>query len=145
IVDHVLKSNPANHSVRALIVYPMNALINSQLKALEDFKRNWPDCPVTFARYTSQDRGKDRDRLVTDPPHILLTNYVMLEYMLIRPTDCSLLHQATRALKFLAVDELHVYRGRQGADVAMLMRRVRQRAGMANLLCIGTSATLATG
>src|SRR5262249_6794331 len=107
--------------------------------------RNWPDCPVTFARYTSQDRGKDRDRILTDPPHILLTNYVMLEYMLIRPTDCSLLHQATRALKFLAVDELHVYRGRQGADVAMLMRRVRQRAGMANLLCIGTSATLATG
>jgi ATP-dependent helicase YprA (DUF1998 family) len=69
----------------------------------------------------------------------------MLEYMLIRPTDRSLLHQATRALKFLAVDELHVYRGRQGADVAMLMRRVRQRAGRDDLLCVGTSATLATG
>src|SRR5215471_998700 len=69
----------------------------------------------------------------------------MLEYMLIRPTDRSLLHQATRALKFLAVDELHVYRGRQGADVAMLIRRVRQRAGRDDLLCIGTSATLATG
>ena len=68
----------------------------------------------------------------------------MLEYVLIRPTDRSLLHQATRALKFLAVDELHVYRGRQGADVAMLMRRVRQRAGRDDLLCIGTSATLAT-
>lgn len=146
IVDHVLKNKPAEHSVRALIVYPMNALINSQLKALEDFKkRNWPDCPVTFARYTGQDRGKERDRILTDPPHILLTNYVMLEYMLIRPTDRSLLHQATRALKFLAVDELHVYRGRQGADVATLMRRVRQRAGRADLLCIGTSATLATG
>lgn len=145
IIDHVLKNKPADHSVRALIVYPMNALINSQLKALEDFKRNWPQCPVTFARYTGQDRGKERDRILTDPPHILLTNYVMLEYMLIRPTDRSLLHQATRALKFLAVDELHVYRGRQGADVAMLMRRVRQRAGRADLLCIGTSATLATG
>jgi superfamily II DNA/RNA helicase len=145
IVDHVLKNNPADHSVRALIVYPTNALINSQLKALQDFKKNWPDCPVTFSRYTGQDRGKDRDRILTDPPHILLTNYVMLEYMLIRPTDRSLLHQATRALKFLAVDELHVYRGRQGADVAMLMRRVKQRAGRGDLLCIGTSATLATG
>jgi ATP-dependent helicase YprA (DUF1998 family) len=144
IVDHVLKNNPADHSVRALVVYPTNALINSQLKALQDFKKNWPDCPVTFSRYTGQDRGKDRDRILTDPPHILLTNYVMLEYMLIRPTDRSLLHQATRALKFLAVDELHVYRGRQGADVAMLMRRVRQRAGRDDLLCIGTSATLAT-
>jgi superfamily II DNA/RNA helicase len=145
IVDHVLKNNPADHSVRALIVYPTNALINSQLKALQDFKKNWPDCPVTFSRYTGQDRGKDRDRILTDPPHILLTNYVMLEYMLIRPTDRSLLHQATRALKFLVVDELHVYRGRQGADVAMLMRRVRQRAGRDDLLCISTSATLATG
>ncbi|PWT84235.1 MAG: DEAD/DEAH box helicase, partial [Acidobacteria bacterium] len=145
IVDHVLKNNPADHSVRALVVYPTNALINSQLKALQDFKKNWPDCPVTFSRYTGQDRGKDRDRILTDPPHILLTNYVMLEYMLIRPTDRSLLHQAIRALKFLAVDELHVYRGRQGADVGMLMRRVRQRAGRDDLLCIGTSATLATG
>jgi len=145
IVDHVLKNNPADHSVRALIVYPTNALINSQLKALQDFKKNWPQCPVTFGRYTGQDRGADRDRLLTDPPHILLTNYVMLEYMLIRPTDRSLLYQATRALKFLVVDELHVYRGRQGADVSMLMRRVRQRAGRHDLLCIGTSATLATG
>jgi ATP-dependent helicase YprA (DUF1998 family) len=145
IVDHVLKSNPTDHSVRALIIYPTNALINSQLKALQDFKKNWPDCPLTFSRYTGQDRGKERDRILTDPPHVLLTNYVMLEYMLIRPTDRSLLHQATRALKFLAVDELHVYRGRQGADVSMLMRRVRQRVGRDDLLCIGTSATLATG
>ena len=144
IVDHVLRNNPADHSVRAIIVYPMNALINSQLAALEAFKRNWPDCPLTFARYTGQDREEARRRILTDPPHILLTNYVMLEYMLIRPAERPLIHQATRALKFLAVDELHVYRGRQGADVAMLMRRVRQRAARDDLLCIGTSATLVT-
>src|SRR5215471_3054566 len=89
IVDHVLKNNPDDHSVRALLVYPTNALINSQLKALHDFKKNWPDCSLRFHRYTGQDRGKDRDRILTDPPHILLTNYVMLEYMLIRPTDRS--------------------------------------------------------
>ncbi len=145
IVDHVLKNKPADHSVRAIIVYPMNALINSQLKALQDFQRNWPECPVTFGRYTGQDRGPSRDRILTDPPHILLTNYVMLEYMLIRPADRPLVHQATRALRFLAVDEMHVYRGRQGADVAMLMRRVRQKAGKADVLAIGTSATIASG
>ena len=145
IVDHVLKNRPEDHSVRSIIVYPMNALINSQLAALQAFAKNWPGCPLTFGRYTGQDQGKDRDRILTDPPHILLTNYVMLEYMLIRPTDRVLIHQATRALKFLAVDELHVYRGRQGADVAMLMRRVRQRAGREDLICIGTSATLVSG
>ncbi|HWY16413.1 MAG TPA: DEAD/DEAH box helicase [Rhizomicrobium sp.] len=145
IVDHVLKNRPQDHSVRAVIVYPMNALINSQLAALDAFRKNWSGCPITFGRYTGQDRGKERERILTDPPHILLTNYVMLEYMLIRPTDRALIHQATRALKFLSVDELHVYRGRQGADVAMLMRRVRQRAGGDDLLCIGTSATLVTG
>jgi hypothetical protein len=145
IVDHVLKNRPEDHSVRAIIVYPMNALINSQLAALQAFAKNWPGCPLTFGRYTGQDRGKDRDSILTDPPHILLTNYVMLEYMLIRSTDRALIHQTTRALKFLAVDELHVYRGRQGADVAMLMRRVRQRAGRDDLLCIGTSATLVSG
>ena len=145
IVDHVLKNRPEDRSVRSIIVYPMNALINSQLAALQAFAKNWPGCPLTFGRYTGQDQGKDRDRILTDPPHILLTNYVMLEYMLIRPTDRVLIHQATRALKFLAVDELHVYRGRQGADVAMLMRRVRQRAGREDLICIGTSATLVSG
>jgi len=62
IVGHVLKNNPADHSVRAIIVYPMNALINSQLKALQDFKeRNWPGCPVTFARYT----GRTAARIAT--------------------------------------------------------------------------------
>jgi ATP-dependent helicase YprA (DUF1998 family) len=98
IVDSVLKNRPEDHSVRAIIVYPMNALINSQLAALQAFAKNWPGCPLTFGRYTGQDRGKDRDRILTDPPHILLTNYVMLEYMLIRPTDRVLIHQATRAL-----------------------------------------------
>ena len=68
IVDHVLKNNPADHSVRAIIVYPMNALVNSQLAALETFRKNWPECPLTFDRYTGQDRGEKRHRLLTDPP-----------------------------------------------------------------------------
>ena len=145
IVDHVLRHEPERHSVRALVVYPMNALINSQLEALETFRRRYgPDCPVRFARYTGQDRDEARNAIINDPPHILLTNYVMLEYMLIRPAERTLIGLTTRELAFLVMDELHVYRGRQGADVAMLLRRVRQRAGRRDLVCIGTSATIVT-
>lgn len=145
IIDHVLKDEPSRHSVRAILVYPMNALINSQLTALTRFReQNWPECPVRFARYTGQERREEKNALINDPPHILLTNYVMLEYLLLRPHERTLLALATRELKFLVLDELHVYRGRQGADVAMLIRRVRQRAVRPDLQCIGTSATLAT-
>src|SRR5271169_905349 len=146
IFDAILRDDPARHSVRALIVYPMNALINSQVEALEAFrKENWPDCPVRFAQYTGQTREEVRPQLFQDPPHVLLTNYVMLEYMLIRPQERALVSETTRELRFLTVDELHVYRGRQGADVAMLLRRLRQRAGRPDLQCAGTSATIATG
>ncbi len=146
IFDAILRDDPARHSVRALIVYPMNALINSQIEALETFrKEHWPDCPVRFAQYSGQTREEVRPQLFQNPPHILLTNYVMLEYMLIRPAERALVDETTRELRFLTVDELHVYRGRQGADVAMLLRRVRQRAGRPDLQCAGTSATIATG
>jgi len=145
IFDAILRDDPARHSVRALIVYPMNALINSQIDALQAFRTtNWPGCPVRFAQYTGQTREEVRQQLLQDPPHILLTNYVMLEYMLIRPQERALVGEATRELGFLTVDELHVYRGRQGADVGMLLRRLRQRAGRPNLQCAGTSATIAT-
>src|SRR5581483_10368754 len=98
--------------------YPMNALINSQLDALNEFRRrNWPDCPIDVRRYTGQETNEERDAILRNPPHVLLTNYVMLEYLLIRPYERSLLQQTTRELRFLVLDELHVYRGRQGADV----------------------------
>ncbi|MGH2531574.1 MAG: DEAD/DEAH box helicase [Thermomicrobiales bacterium] len=145
IVDHVFRHNPDRPTVRAVIVYPMNALVNSQIDALEHFKReNWPDSPLHFARYTGQERDAEREAIINNPPHILLTNYVMLEYMLLRPHERTLLRTATKELSFLVIDELHVYRGRQGADVAMLTRRVRQKAGQ-DIQLVGTSATIATG
>jgi hypothetical protein len=144
IVDSVFRGNPADRSVRALVIYPMNALINSQIAALDEFKKkNWPDCPLDFDSYTGQTK-QNRNKILTDSPHILLTNYVMLEYMLIRPQERTLVERMTRDLGFLAMDELHVYRGRQGADVAMLLRRLRQRVKNPGLLCIGTSATIVT-
>jgi superfamily II DNA/RNA helicase len=145
IVDHVLRTNPQNHRVRAIIVYPMNALINSQENALKQFAAANPGIPIRFARYTGQEKEDARDRIQNDPPHILLTNYVMLEYMMLRPAERHFTDRATAGLEFLVLDELHTYRGRQGADIAMLMRRLRERTHNPGLLNIGTSATLASG
>lgn len=145
IVDHVLRTQPEKHRVRAIIVYPMNALINSQHRALETYAGNNPGIPIRFDRYTGQEKEEARQRILDDPPHILLTNYVMLEYMMLRPVERVLTDAATAHLEFLVLDELHTYRGRQGADVAMLMRRLRERSGNRKLLNIGTSATVASG
>ena len=145
IVDDIFRNDPKNSSVRALIVYPMNALINSQRDALKEFAKRWgPDCPIRFDRYTGQDNQEQKQKVRLNPPHILLTNYVMLEYMLLRPWDRDMLHKATGKLRFLVADEVHVYRGRQGADVAMLLRRLRQTSGREDLVCVGTSATIST-
>lgn len=144
IVDEILKDEPQRGGVRAILVYPMNALINSQMKALEEYAKQAGDVPVTFAQYTGQTKNEDRERIIHERPHIILTNYVMLEYILTRQFERTLLETATKDLRFLVLDELHVYRGRQGADVAMLLRRVQERAGR-DLQVIGTSATLATG
>src|SRR6266704_528973 len=143
IVDSVLRHG-GGKGIQAIVVYPMNALANSQLKELEKFLRlGSPNkqSPVTFERYTGQESDAERERIRANPPDILLTNYVMLELILTRSTDKPLLSSA--ALRFLVLDELHTYRGRQGADVALLVRRVRDRLATSELQCVGTSATLA--
>jgi superfamily II DNA/RNA helicase len=145
IYDAIVRDDPSRvGGVRAIIVYPMNALINSQLDALKQYAAGFPGSPIRFDRYTGQEKQEDRERIIANPPHILLTNYVMLEYLLVRPAERPLLQTATRDLQFLVMDELHFYRGRQGADVGMLLRRVQQKAGH-DLQVIGTSATMATG
>jgi superfamily II DNA/RNA helicase len=150
IVDDVLRRKAAGQTtaLTAIVVYPMNALCNSQLEELQKYLcLGYPKGgePVTFARYTGQEGEEARQRLKASPPDILLTNYVMLELMLTRHTDPDpqIVAQA-KGLRFLVLDELHTYRGRQGADVAMLVRRVRERTNP-SLLCVGTSATMATG
>lgn len=147
IVDAILRGRPEDGGVRAIIVYPMNALINSQEDALREFAANLGGadaCPVRFARYTGQESDADKQALRERPPHILLTNYVMLELMLTRPEE-RVFFAHTGRLQFLVLDELHTYRGRQGADVALLVRRLRERSGNPALQCIGTSATMASG
>ena len=144
IYDAIIRNDPSQHSVRALLIYPMNALINSQMEALQRFKaQNWPDSPVSFASYTGQTSEEERNRIQQEPPHILLTNYVMAEYLLLRPSERSMLQTATSNLQTLVMDELHFYRGRQGADVAMLTRRLQAAAGR-ELQTVATSATIAS-
>jgi ATP-dependent helicase YprA (DUF1998 family)/very-short-patch-repair endonuclease len=145
IVDFVLR-NGSGHGTKAIIVYPMNALANSQMGELGKFLHlGFPDSkgPVTFERYTGQEKDDEKQRIMSNPPDILLTNYVMLELILTRPQERKTLVNAAQGLRFLVLDELHTYRGRQGADVAMLVRRVRNALNATNLQCIGTSATLA--
>jgi ATP-dependent helicase YprA (DUF1998 family) len=105
IVDSILRGNPAERRVQAILVYPMNALINSQLKALEEYReKNWPHTLLDFKRYTGQDREEARNEILKNPPHILLTNYVMLEYLMLRPHERTLLSHATKDLRFLVMD-----------------------------------------
>ena len=123
----------------------MNALANSQEGELEKFLcRGYPNHqgPVTFALYTGQQSDECKQEIIANPPDILLTNYVMLELLLTRPDEKPLI-QAGKGLRFLVLDELHTYRGRQGADVAMLVRRTREAFATEHLQCVGTSATLA--
>ncbi|BAZ33788.1 DEAD/DEAH box helicase domain-containing protein (plasmid) [Cylindrospermum sp. NIES-4074] len=140
IFDDLLR-HPDIQGVRAILVYPMNALINSQEEELKKFLNNVPNSHIRVAKYTGQESLTIKTEIQNNPPHILLTNYVMLELMLSRTQEEKLV--ASPELKFLVLDELHTYRGRQGADVAILIRKLRQRCGQ-NLLCIGTSATMST-
>ena len=144
IVDRVLR-NGSGRGVQAIIVYPMNALANSQQEELAKFvDAAYPggEAPVRFARYTGQEGGQARETLRSAPPDVLLTNYMMLELMLTRREDREMV-RAAQGLRFLVFDELHTYRGRQGADVAMLMRRCRHAFGN-DVICVGTSATMAS-
>lgn len=146
IVDHVLRRG-SGKGIQAIVVYPMNALANSQDEELSKFlKQGYPEGkpPVSFARFTGQEKGLARDAIRSNPPDILLTNYMMLELLLTRSEDRELV-RAAQGLRFLVFDELHTYRGRQGADVALLIRRCRQAFGDHGILCIGTSATMASG
>ncbi len=143
IVNHVLQRG-SGKGIQAIIVYPMNALANSQFQELTKFLcLGYPDGrgPVTFKRYTGQDSLEERQQIIANPPDIILTNYVILELILTRPEEKNLI-QAAQDLQFLVLDELHTYRGRQGSDVALLVRRVRETLNARNMQCVGTSATL---
>ena len=147
IIDHVLRRG-SGHGIQAIVVYPMNALANSQMREMDKFLGpGFPadKPPVRFALYTGQQNDEERDAILNNPPDVLLTNYVMLELILTRPREREHLIRAAGDLKFLVLDELHTYRGRQGADVSMLVRRLRETIRAEEVQCVGTSATMGTG
>jgi len=147
MIDSLIRQPDTGERVAALVVYPMNALVNSQHQALEMLKERYErrygrQFPVTFARYTGETPAEARDSMRRQPPQILLTNYVMAELLLVRPEDRNLLERVGGRVRFIVFDELHTYRGRQGADVAMLVRRLKAQCAGPNLVQIGTSATM---
>lgn len=148
IINDILKAKEKNPAprIRAIIIYPMNALANSQMEEVKKFLENLESSPITVGRYTGQESREERYEYANTPPDILLTNYMMLEYLLTRgnkDTDRKII-EAAHDLQFLVLDELHTYRGRQGADVAMLVRRLRAATQSQHMLCVGTSATMSS-
>ncbi|SMG55763.1 Distinct helicase family with a unique C-terminal domain including a metal-binding cysteine cluster [Rhodococcus rhodochrous J3] len=138
ILDHVLRAKKAGVSgTKALILYPMNALANDQAERLAALITEHSELSgVTAGLYTGQQSSGGRTRvsehgLITDrtlmrdaPPDILLTNYKMLDQLLLRPADAPLWRLSAESLQYIVLDEFHTYDGAQGTDVAMLLRRL---------------------
>lgn len=192
LLDYCLK-NPEK-GIKAVIIYPMNALANDQVDRLrnalfEIYKQSGRK--ITFGIYTGQtpenthDEGfkemaniaatcpscrkeelvadsdgktsyykcrresdlridfqpLTREEIRNNPPDILITNYVQLEYLLLRKKDERLFD--AKKIHFLILDEIHSYAGARGIDVALLVRRFRRRIlNGSSIVHIGTSATL---
>ena len=107
----------------AILVYPMNALANDQEERIHEYLEATGHTHVEVARYDRSTKEVDRQRLRKNPPRILLTNYMMLEYLLVRPADRDDLF-ANHRCRFVVLDEVHTYRGSLGANIALLYRRL---------------------
>lgn len=175
IINDIMKDIEAgkdHKGIRALFLYPVNALVNDQIQRLRDLLRSYPQ--ITFGSYTGeteedeeklnrreyQERKKshlvqpepidyppneirDRDSMRANPPHLLFTNYSMLEYILIRPSDQQIFdHVNTKNWKFIVLDEAHTYKGALAIELSHLLRRLSGKFKHQNLQYILTSATL---
>lgn len=165
--------------MRAIIIYPLNALANDQLyfRLAPLLLRDLGDPGITFGRFTSAvganaDRREVEDELrrnellmealgwptaipaswqlsrremLDRPPHILITNYAMLEHLLLLPRNAQLF--AGSQLQTLVLDEVHTYAGAQAIEVAFLLRKLKNHLGIepGKLYYVGTSASLAPG
>ncbi len=150
--------------VRALLIYPMNALANDQVERMRDLLADYPS--ITFGCYTGQTQNKypqalaeyralnnnqepltneliSRDQMKVSPPNILITNYAMLEYLMIRPEDSVFFDgKYSDNWSFIVLDEAHVYNGSTGIEVSMLLSRLKAKLFNPKIQYILTSATL---
>lgn len=155
LLDHCQR-NPAP-GIKAIVIYPMNALAGDQAKRFAEVIHSTPGLKGKvrvglFVGGESDEKYMGEKQVITckntlrkSPPDILLTNYKMLDFLLMRPKDQVLWkHNTPDLLKYLVVDELHTFDGAQGSDLAMLIRRLKARLNVKteNLTCVGTSATL---
>ena len=158
ILEHC-RLHSTERGVKAILIYPMNALANDQAKRIARIIYNTPSLKgqVTAGLYVGGpspqlSSGMTADRIITkretmheQPPDILLTNYKMLDYLLIQPKTKDIWKEnLADGLQFIVVDELHTFDGAQGTDLACLLRRLKHRLRSPNACPVGTSATLET-
>jgi DEAD/DEAH box helicase domain-containing protein len=155
ILDHCFRHRH-EPGVQAILIYPMNALATDQARRLAELIAAHPELEGLraglFVGGESQHDTMGPDHLIDDkaalrehPPSILLTNYKMLDFLLLRPNDRALwAHNGPHTLRYLVIDELHTFDGAQGSDVACLIRRLKARlqTPAGHLLGAGTSATI---
>lgn len=161
ILDHCLRQK-GSKGIKAILIYPMNALAQDQSKRIARLIMQTPALKAAGIRaglyIGEQDNGgsshhgmgddhvlTNHDTMKDSPPDILMTNYKMLDYLLLRPKDQKLWqHNTPETLRYVVVDELHTFDGAQGTDLACLLRRLKDRLRVprGTLCCVGTSATV---
>ncbi|MCB9745629.1 MAG: DEAD/DEAH box helicase [Alphaproteobacteria bacterium] len=155
ILDHCWRHRDTP-GVQAILIYPMNALATDQARRFAQAVHADPRLEglrvglyVGGAGSTTamgpEQVIEDKQTLRANPPHVLLTNYKMLDFMLLRPDERALwAPSGPETLRYLVIDELHTFDGAQGSDVACLIRRLKARLGTpeGRLICAGTSATI---
>ena len=165
LLNHLLLASNGGRKtlagVRGLMLYPLNALINSQQERLTAWLSPFggrlryclyngltPEGPVADSdRRKAPEQVIDRKALRASPPPLLVTNLTMLEYMLVRRQDAPILEQSHGLLEYIILDEIHTYVGAQATELALLLRRVALAFGRdpKTIRVIATSATLGSG
>jgi len=164
LLDHCLRAFDQGHvkGIKAIVIYPMNALATDQAKRFAKVIHGSTTMRGKLRVGLFIGEGEenpsrlmgpemvitDKDELRRNPPDILLTNYKMLDFLLLRPGDQKLWrYNEADTLRYLIVDELHTFDGAQGTDLACLIRRLKARLNTPaeHLICVGTSATLGSG
>lgn len=148
--------------VRALFLYPLNALINSQQERLDAWTKHF-NGGIRYCLYNGNTENSEnkkrqeqkqrpnevlsRELMRKSPAPILVTNGTMLEYMLVRQVDSPIIDisRKQKSLRWIVLDEAHTYVGSQAAELALQLRRVLQAFGVEakDVRFVATSATIA--